>query len=67
MQVTKAFGETQLIVSGATATLLAVGRFAALPYQRRTAESQVPTQNGDTHLAAGDAYAAAHLPCMQQH
>lgn len=53
-QVTKAFGETQLIVSGATATMLAIGRFAALPYQRRTAESQVPMQNGITHQAAGD-------------
>jgi hypothetical protein len=57
MQVTKAFGTTQLIVSGATATMLAIGRFAALPYQRKIAEKQVPMQNGETHLAAGDAYA----------
>lgn len=63
VQVTKAFAETQLVVSGATATLLAVGRFAALPYQRRTAESQMPTQNGETHAAAGDSYVLyAFLP-----
>lgn len=61
MQVTQAFGETQLIVSGATATMLAIGRFAALPYQRRIAESQVPMQNGETHLSAGDSYAPAHV------
>ena len=61
MQVTQAFGETQLIVSGATATMLAIGRFAALPYQRRIAESQVPMQNGETHLSAGDSYAPAHI------
>lgn len=62
VQVTRAFGDTQLVISGATATMLAIGRFAALPYQRRIAESQVPMQNGETHEAAGDAY----VPRLQQ-
>lgn len=58
MQVTRAFGATQLVISGATATMLAIGRFAALPYQRRIAESQIPMQNGESHEAAGDMYAS---------
>jgi hypothetical protein len=46
--------ETQLVISGATATLLAIGRFAALPYQRETAKNQIPKQNGTPHEKAGD-------------
>ena len=58
MQSTQAFGQTQLVVSGATATLLAVGRFAAMPWQRARAQEQVPSQNGKPHEDAGDTCAA---------
>eukprot|EP01025_Chloroclados_australasicus_P019096 TRINITY_DN2027_c0_g1_i2.p2 TRINITY_DN2027_c0_g1~~TRINITY_DN2027_c0_g1_i2.p2 ORF type:complete len:184 (-),score=12.72 TRINITY_DN2027_c0_g1_i2:97-573(-) len=56
-QVTRAIGDTQLVISGATAVMLGIGRFAAMPYQRKMAEMQVPTQNGETHAAAGDSLA----------
>ena len=60
-QVTKAIGDTQLVISGSTAVLLAIGRFAAMPYQRRISEQQVPQQNGEPHMLAGDGCAPGAL------
>ena len=64
MQVTKAIGDTQLVISGATAVMLGIGRFAAMPFQRRMSQMQIPKQNGETHAAAGDQCAPfRHAPC----
>jgi photosystem I subunit V len=52
---TKAFSDVNLAISGANAMMLALGRFVFMPYQRAQIEKAgLPTQNGDTHFAAGD-------------
>jgi len=52
--VTKAVADPYLAVSASTAALLAVGRFAFLPFQRRTnsaaAEVSGPKTTGDTYF-----------------
>lgn len=53
--VTKAFDETNAIISGANLAALALGRFVFLPYQRnQLARAGMPQQNGMSHMAAGD-------------
>ena len=55
MQVTQAFSDTNLIISGATAASLGLGRFVLLPIQRKfAAKAGLPTQNGVPHAEAGD-------------
>jgi photosystem I subunit V len=52
---TKAFSDVNLAISGANAMMLALGRFVFMPYQRAQIEKAgLPTQNGETHFAAGD-------------
>jgi photosystem I reaction center subunit V len=63
VQEARAFGSTQLVITGATAVMLGIGRFAALPYQRRSAENQMPKQNGETHSSAGDACVLSAYSC----
>lgn len=54
-QVVRAAFETQLVMSAANATCLALGRWAFLPFQRQCIErAGLPTQNGETHAEAGD-------------
>ena len=54
-QVTRALSDTNLIISGSTAALLALGRFVFLPYHRsQLARAGLPTQNGVSHADAGD-------------
>jgi len=46
---------TSAVVIGSTTTLLALGRFVFLPFQRDNVKKQgLPVQNGVTHAAAGD-------------
>jgi len=53
------FTDSQLVISGANAVMLGLGRFVFLPYQRdRVASAGLPKQNGMTHLEAGDRLAA---------
>mmetsp|Transcript_23829 Transcript_23829/g.52052 ORF Transcript_23829/g.52052 Transcript_23829/m.52052 type:complete len:141 (-) Transcript_23829:74-496(-) len=57
-QVTKAFDDVNLTISACNATMLFLGRFAFLPYQRaQIAKAGLPVQNGETYEAAGDKYA----------
>ncbi len=52
---TKALRDTNLVISGATAASLALGRFVLLPIQRKfNAKAGLPTQNGVPHAEAGD-------------
>lgn len=45
-------------VAGSTIAALALGRFVFLPYHRASlAKAGLPTQNGQTHAAAGDSRA----------
>ena len=54
-QVTRALSDTNLIISGATAVSLALGRFVFLDFQRDNARRQgLPVQNGVPHSEAGD-------------
>ena len=54
-QVTKALSDTNLIISGATAASLALGRFVLLPVQRRfNNKAGLPQQNGVSNAEAGD-------------
>lgn len=54
-QVTRALSDTNLIISGATAVSLALGRFVFLDFQRDNAKRQgLPVQNGVPHADAGD-------------
>jgi photosystem I subunit V len=54
----RAFDDVNVAISAANATALALGRFVFLPYQRAQVERVgLPTQNGETHFAAGDARA----------
>ena len=46
--------ETSIVISGATAASLALGRFVFLPFQRDNVRQQVPTQNGQTAAEAGE-------------
>ena len=56
--VTRAYDDVNLVVSSANALCLALGRFVFLPYQRAQVERVgMPTQNGQTHFAAGDSRA----------
>lgn len=53
--MTKAISDTNLIISGATAASLALGRFVLMPIQRKfNAKAGLPTQNGVPHAEAGD-------------
>eukprot|EP01026_Neomeris_dumetosa_P078511 TRINITY_DN84_c0_g1_i1.p3 TRINITY_DN84_c0_g1~~TRINITY_DN84_c0_g1_i1.p3 ORF type:complete len:133 (-),score=29.80 TRINITY_DN84_c0_g1_i1:167-565(-) len=46
---------SMLVISGCNAAMLALGRFVAMPYQRKmTEKAGQPVQNGQTHFAAGD-------------
>ena len=57
-QVTRALSDTNLIISGATAVSLALGRFVFLDFQRDNVRRQgLPVQNGITHREAGDKFA----------
>eukprot|EP00891_Asterochloris_glomerata_P008142 jgi/Astpho2/8142/gw1.00120.275.1_t len=52
---TRALSDTNLVISGATAVSLALGRFVFLDFQRDNAARQgMPVQNGVTHEEAGD-------------
>ena len=52
---TRAFSDVNLAISGANALMLSLGRFVFMPYQRaEIAKAGLPTQNGETHYAAGD-------------
>eukprot|EP00210_Caulerpa_lentillifera_P006290 g6009.t1 len=54
-QVTRAAYETQIVISAANATCLALGRWGFLAYQRKSVEKAgMPVQNGQTHAEAGD-------------
>jgi photosystem I subunit V len=54
-QVTRALSDTNLIISGATAVSLALGRFVFLDFQRDNANRQgLPVQNGVPYAEAGD-------------
>ena len=56
--VVRAYDDVNLVISGANALCLALGRFVFLPYQRAQVERVgMPTQNGKTHFAAGDSRA----------
>lgn len=60
VQVTKAISDTNLVISGATAASLALGRFVLLPVQRKfNKKAGQPTQNGIPHAEAGDRWALA--------
>lgn len=64
MQVTKALSDTNLIISGATAASLALGRFVLLPVQRRfNNKAGLPQQNGISNAEAGDRQAQALAGC----
>eukprot|EP01025_Chloroclados_australasicus_P041515 TRINITY_DN43_c0_g1_i4.p2 TRINITY_DN43_c0_g1~~TRINITY_DN43_c0_g1_i4.p2 ORF type:complete len:134 (-),score=24.11 TRINITY_DN43_c0_g1_i4:211-612(-) len=46
---------SMLVISGCNAAMLAIGRFVAMPYQRRMVEKAgMPVQNGQTHFESGD-------------
>lgn len=50
--------DTAIIVSVSTASLLFLGRFVFLPFQRaQVAKAGLPVQNGVTHYEAGDSRA----------
>ena len=54
-QVTRALSDTNLIISGATAVSLALGRFVFLDFQRDNANRQgLPVQNDVIYAEAGD-------------
>jgi photosystem I subunit V len=54
----RAFDDGNVVISSANAICLALGRFVFLPYQRAQVERVgAPTQNGQTHFAAGDSRA----------
>lgn len=54
----RAFDDVNVVISSANAICLALGRFVFLPYQRAQVERVgAPTQNGQTHFAAGDSRA----------
>ncbi|PSC68341.1 Photosystem I reaction center subunit chloroplastic [Micractinium conductrix] len=56
--VTKALSDVNLVVGGSTIAALALGRFVFLPFHRASlAKAGMPTQNGQTHAAAGDSRA----------
>ena len=56
--VVRAYDDVNLVISGANALCLALGRCVFLPYQRAQVERVgAPTQNGQTHFAAGDSRA----------
>lgn len=56
--MTRASFSTQIVMSGATLTCLALGRWAFLDFQRKNVEKAgLPVQNGVTHAEAGDTYA----------
>ena len=63
-QVTKALSDTNLIIGGATAASLALGRFVLLPVQRRfNKKAGLPQQNGVSNAEAGDRQARALAEC----
>merc|ERR1712187_14944 len=54
-QVTRALSDTQVIMSLANASMLGIGRFGFLPYQRRKIqEAGLPEQNDEKYFEAGD-------------
>ncbi|KAH7435582.1 hypothetical protein KP509_06G070700 [Ceratopteris richardii] len=55
-----------VIISASTASLLFLGRFVFLPFQRKNVANQgLPTQNGVTHFEAGDSRAAEVTAFLQ--
>ena len=51
----RAFDDVNVVMSASNALALYLGRFVFLPYQRAQVERVgMPTQNGQTHFAAGD-------------
>lgn len=54
-QTTRALSDTNLVISGATAVSLALGRFVFLDFQRDNARRQgLPKANGVEYSKAGD-------------
>lgn len=51
---TRAAFETSIVISGATASALALGRFVFLPFQRDNINRQQPRQNDTPYPDAGD-------------
>eukprot|EP00239_Pterosperma_sp_CCMP1384_P006035 CAMPEP_0197846970 /NCGR_PEP_ID=MMETSP1438-20131217/4772_1 /TAXON_ID=1461541 /ORGANISM="Pterosperma sp., Strain CCMP1384" /LENGTH=137 /DNA_ID=CAMNT_0043458761 /DNA_START=79 /DNA_END=492 /DNA_ORIENTATION=+ len=52
---TQALSDANVVVSGCTAGMLFIGRYAFLPFQRAKVEQAgMPVQNDETHLEAGD-------------
>ncbi|KAK9791850.1 hypothetical protein WJX73_002993 [Symbiochloris irregularis] len=51
---TQAVADTALVISGATATSLALGRFVFLPFHRDNLKRQQPRQNDTPYAEAGD-------------
>ncbi|MCO5569010.1 hypothetical protein L7F22_022716 [Adiantum nelumboides] len=55
-----------LVISATTASLLFLGRFVFLPFQRKNVANQgLPVQNGVTHYEAGDSRAAEVSSLLQ--
>jgi len=53
--VTKALSDTNVIMCCANFTMLAIGRWGFLPYQRRSVENAgLPEQNDQKYFEAGD-------------
>ena len=53
-----------IIISGATAASLALGRFVFLPFQRDNANRQgLGKQNDETHAEAGDRFSQVIVTC----
>lgn len=65
-KVTHALSDANLIVSGATAAMLFVGRFAFLPFQRMSVEKAGrPKQNDQDYFEAGDVRSAEAFSVMK--
>lgn len=65
-KTTKAISDTNLVVSGATAAMLFVGRFAFLPFQRKSIEKAGrPKQNDTDYYEAGDVRSAEAFSVMK--
>lgn len=56
--------DTSLVISGATATSLALGRFVFLPFHRDNLSRQLPKQNDTPYAEAGDRLAQVSLDSL---
>ena len=66
VQPARALSDANLVVSGATAAMLFVGRFAFLPFQRKSIEKAGrPRQNDQDYYEAGDVRAAEAFSVMK--